>query len=231
MKLAFLGTGSAFSLERYNGAVAVDGRFLLDAGAPLLPHMGRLGIAPGGIEAIFLSHFHGDHVLGLPTFMLHRALVDQRPFSIIGPAGVEDFLERLFESCWGDDWTAGPNFRARSEVAYQEAGTGGEVAGIRFETVELDHGARGCTGYRLHLGGRVLAYAGDTMMTAPLEQLVEGADVAITEATGPGNPFSHTGWDEAQGLAARHPGTRFFFNHIFSGDIAGAARDLEIVEV
>src|SRR5262249_39543939 len=59
MKIAFLGTGSAFSLERYNGAVVVDGRLLLDGGAPLLPHMHRLGIDPGGIEALFLTHFHG----------------------------------------------------------------------------------------------------------------------------------------------------------------------------
>src|SRR2546421_2898387 len=41
---------------------------LLDAGAPLLPHMHRLGIDPGAIEAVFLTHFHGDHVLGLPPF-------------------------------------------------------------------------------------------------------------------------------------------------------------------
>src|SRR5205823_1501136 len=34
LKLAFLGTGSAFSPERYNGAIVADGRVLLDAGAP-----------------------------------------------------------------------------------------------------------------------------------------------------------------------------------------------------
>ena len=55
MKLAFLGSGAAFSLERYNGAVVVEDRFLLDAGAPLLPHMHRLGIDPGGIAAVLLG--------------------------------------------------------------------------------------------------------------------------------------------------------------------------------
>ena len=39
--------------------LVVDGRVLLDGGAPLLPHMHRLGVDPGGIEAVFLTHFHG----------------------------------------------------------------------------------------------------------------------------------------------------------------------------
>jgi ribonuclease BN (tRNA processing enzyme) len=64
MRLAFLGTGAAFSLDRYNGAVVVNGRLLLDGGAPLLPHMHRCGVDPGAIDAVFLTHFHGDHTLG-----------------------------------------------------------------------------------------------------------------------------------------------------------------------
>src|SRR5262245_54965514 len=96
MRLAFLGTGAAFSLERYNGAVVVDDRLLQDAGAPLLPHMHRLGIDPGAIEALFLTHFHGDHLLGLPTYMLYRGSLSNQPLVVVGPPGVEQRLESLF---------------------------------------------------------------------------------------------------------------------------------------
>src|SRR5205807_3907422 len=85
MKIAFLGTGSAYSLERYNGAVVVDGRLLLDGGAPLLPHMHRLGIDPGRIETLFLTHFHGDHLLGLPPYLFYRIFSPSRPLVVIGP--------------------------------------------------------------------------------------------------------------------------------------------------
>ena len=100
MQLAFLGTGAAFSPERYNGAVVVNGRLLLDGGAPLLPHMHRCGVDPGAIDAVFLTHFHGDHTLGLPPFVLHRIFVDQRPITFVGPEGVEARLEALFEVSW-----------------------------------------------------------------------------------------------------------------------------------
>ena len=209
--------------------MVVDGRILLDGGAPLLPHMHRLGIDPGAVQLLFLSHFHGDHMLGLPPFALHHALASQTPLTVVGPPGVEDVLERLFVLCWANEWAT--EFRGRFQLRYREAEAAGEVDGIEYESVRLDHGTMGCTGYRLHLGGRVLAYAGDTEMTPPLEQLVAGADVVITEATAPGRPHSHTGWEEAAALAARHPGTRFFFNHVYEGSLERAVTDLEIVDV
>lgn len=228
MELAFLGTGAAFSLERYNGAVAVDRRLLLDAGAPLLPHLHRLGIDPGGIEAVLLTHFHGDHLVGLPSFLLHRCFVDPRPLTIVGPPGVEETLEQLFRLCWGREW---PDFRARFELTYAEAAAQGNVAGVPYETVALKHGGNTVTGYRLRLGGRLLAYSGDTEATPALDQLVTGADFAIVEATGPGEPMSHTSWEQAAELSERHPGTRFFFNHVYSGTTPGAVSDFQVVTV
>ena len=77
----------------------VDGRLLLDGGAPLLPHMKRVGVDAGAIEAVFLTHFHGDHTLGLPPFVLHRVFVDQRPLIFVGPEGIEERLETLYRIC------------------------------------------------------------------------------------------------------------------------------------
>jgi ribonuclease BN (tRNA processing enzyme) len=229
MKLAFLGTGSAFSTERYNGAVVVDDRLLLDAGAPLLPHMGRLGIDPGGIEALFLTHLHGDHILGLPPYLLHRVFLGAAgPLVIVGPEGAEEHLESLFRISWHGEW---PNFRERASIRYDEGRGAGEAAGVSYEAIKVRHGDTPARGYRLRLGERVLAYAGDTQATAELEDLVEGADVVITEATSPGAAGVHTSWEEARALAARHPRARFFFNHVFSGDTVGAVQDLEVVEV
>jgi ribonuclease BN (tRNA processing enzyme) len=208
----------------------VDGRVLLDAGAPLLPHMHRVGIDPIDIEVVFLTHFHGDHTLGLPTFVLHRIFVDKpRTITFVGPEGIAERLEALFEVSWGVDWKSVmlPRFKAK----YVTARPSGQVAGYRYQTVKLDHGTTGCNGYRIQFGDIVLAYSGDTEPTAPLDRLVDGADVAIVEATGPGDVFSHMSWEAAAALKKRHPKTRFIFNHLYAGTVSGAAKDLQVLEI
>jgi len=202
---------------------------LLDGGAPLLPHMHRLGVDPGDIEVVFLTHFHGDHMLGLPPFVLYRIFVDRRPPTFVGPAGVASHLEKLWELSWGADWKR--VMRPQFKVKYVTAKSAGTAAGIRYETIKLDHGTMGSNGYRVHLDGKLVAYSGDTEPTAPLDKLVNGADVAIVEATGPGDVFSHTSWEAATKLKKRHPGTRFLFTHLYSGTISGAVKDLQVIEV
>jgi ribonuclease BN (tRNA processing enzyme) len=202
---------------------------LLDGGAPLLPHLRRVGVDPGDIEVVFLTHFHGDHTLGLPPFVLYRVFVDRRPLIFVGPPGVEEHLERLWEVSWGPDWKR--VMRPQFKVKYLTARPSGTVAGIKYETVKLDHGTMGSHGYRIHVKGRVVAYSGDTEPTAPLDRLVEGADVAIVEATGPGDVFSHMSWDAAARLRKRHAGTRFLFNHVYSGKTTGAVKDFQVIEV
>jgi ribonuclease BN (tRNA processing enzyme) len=210
--------------------VVVDGRLLLDGGAPLLPHMRRVGVNPIDIEVIFLTHFHGDHTLGLPPFVLHRIFVDKpRTLTIVGPDGVKERLESLFEVSWGVDWK--PVMQPRFKAKYINARPSGQAAGYTYQTIKLDHGTAGSNGYRIHVGDRILAYSGDTEPTAPLDKLVDGADIAIVEATGPGDVFSHMSWEAATALKKRHPGTRFFFNHLYSGTVAGAAKDLQVLEV
>jgi len=214
-------------LERYNAGIVVEDRILLDGGAPLLPHMHRLGIDPGGIDVVFLTHFHGDHTLGLCSFVLHRAFISKTPFTIVGPTGLEERLESLFRAAWGIDWDA---MRPSVQVTYLDAGDHGTVAGVDYETVQLDHGTSGCTGYRLWIDGRLLAYSGDSTATPPLDRLVQGADLAIVEATEPGHPYSHQSFEEALALRDRHPGTRFFWVHVYAGTLDGAVSDLQVID-
>jgi len=92
LELTFLGSGNAFASapERYWSSFLANGRYLFDAPPTLLPHLKRLGMAPTNIEVVFISHFHGDHFMGLPfLFLEHVYLTERRDdLFIVGPPGV-----------------------------------------------------------------------------------------------------------------------------------------------
>jgi len=162
--------------------------------------------------------------------VLHRIFVDKpRVLTFVGPEGLEERLQSLFEVSWGIDWK--PVMLPRFKAKYVTARPRGQVAGYPYQTIRLDHGTAGANGYRIQFGKKVLAYSGDTEPTPPLDRLVDGADVAIIEATGPGDVFSHMSWEAASALQKRHPRTRFVFNHVYSGTVRGAAKDFQVVEI
>ena len=97
-EVLFVGTGDAFnSGGRRNSAILVreQGRtLLLDCGPTTLAGLSELGIDPLEIDAIALSHFHGDHIAGVPFLLLDYQYQHprDRPLSILGPPGVADSM-------------------------------------------------------------------------------------------------------------------------------------------
>lgn len=102
MKLYVLGCGDAFGSGGRNQSgyviAAADRLFLLDCGPTSLPAMKKQGFDPGRLEAILISHLHGDHFAGLPFFFLEYMYERQRerPLHIAGPEGTEQRVRDLF---------------------------------------------------------------------------------------------------------------------------------------
>ena len=90
LDLTFIGTGNAFAPTRYWSSFIANNRVLFDAPPTLLPHLKKLEIDTNAIEAIFISHFHGDHYFGLPFLLLEYAELAprNRDLTIIGPPGI-----------------------------------------------------------------------------------------------------------------------------------------------
>ncbi len=74
---------------------------LLDCSATSLPALKRLGLDPGEVAAVFVSHLHGDHFGGLPFLILDGQLSRRAvPLAVVGPPGtawrLADTMECLF---------------------------------------------------------------------------------------------------------------------------------------
>lgn len=100
LELTFLGTGSGKPLPHRGvssfGFFREGELFLFDCGEGTQTQMARSSLKPGALEAIFLTHFHGDHVNGLPG-LIGSLTLDQRdrPLDIIGPRGLQKWFDTL----------------------------------------------------------------------------------------------------------------------------------------
>ncbi len=94
----FLGTGGSWpTVKRNVSAIAVKrgGEILLfDCGEGTQRQIQKSGLSYMQIKSIFISHFHGDHFLGLPGLIQTMQLNDRKePLTIYGPRGTSRIVE------------------------------------------------------------------------------------------------------------------------------------------
>ncbi|MFH0896581.1 MAG: ribonuclease Z [Candidatus Bathyarchaeota archaeon] len=103
MKITFLGTSGSFpTANRGLPAIAVtrDGELLLfDCGEGTQRQMVLSKTKFSSKMKLFITHMHGDHVLGLPGLFQSMSLFDRRmPVKIYGPIGLYDFVKAFKET-------------------------------------------------------------------------------------------------------------------------------------
>ena len=69
--------------------------FIFDSGSGASRNLARMRLNAGQIEALFLTHYHSDHIDGLGELMLQRWIqrTAQQPLPVYGPAGLEPVLQ------------------------------------------------------------------------------------------------------------------------------------------
>jgi ribonuclease BN (tRNA processing enzyme) len=185
--VTFAGSGDAFgSGGRYQACIHVrrgDGPpVLLDCGATSLTALKSLGLDPGEIGTVFVSHLHGDHFGGLPFLILDGQFCGRTaPLTVAGPPGTAGRLEQAMEVMFPGSAAASRRFGV--SVVELSPGETDTVTGVGVTTREVIHpsGAPPLA-LRLRVGGRVIAYTGDTGWTDGLLALAAGADLLIAEA-------------------------------------------------
>jgi len=185
-RVSFIGTSDAFGAGgRRQAAIFVEtasGGLLLDCAPTTGSGLVALGIERLAVDAVALSHFHGDHFAGLPQLLLASIYEDERrkPLWIGGPAGVE-------ERVWAAATALGHDFRGQKlpfplhfvELAPERAV---ELGPVRVEAFAAHHQPESQPqGLRLAVGRRRLVYTGDTGWFDGLPAALRGADLCICE--------------------------------------------------
>lgn len=186
LRLTVVGCGDAFgSGGQSNTCFHLDDgsrRWFLDFGASAMVASNAAGIDINAVDAIFLSHLHGDHFGGIPFLILHAQFVTDRtaPLTIAGPPGVEARIRAAQEIMFPESTSIDLSYDIR--FVEMIPGETADICGMSVSTVEVSHpsGAPPLA-LRLERGGRALAFSGDSEWLDVLVDISREADLFICE--------------------------------------------------
>jgi ribonuclease Z len=197
-KVTLLGTGTpTLRDDRFGPStlVQVAGQNLVfDAGRGAAIRITQVGLPLSKINAYFMTHYHSDHVVGLPDILVTGLLVPsharrKEPMPVYGPPGIKDlgaYLEKAFEI---DIEIRHGEQKLPREGAHIDAkefdkdGVVYEKDGVKVTAFRVDHGkaVKHAFGYKVEYGGRSVVISGDTKYDENLIKHAMGTDLLIHE--------------------------------------------------
>lgn len=186
MRVIFLGVGEAFDERHVNCSVLVEAAvgatpksIMLDCGFTAPFALFRSTPTALDLDALWVSHFHGDHFFGVPALLL-RFWEEKRtkPFLIIGQAGVEEKVRSVMEHAYASILD-----RCEFPIEYQEIQPEAplEALGMSFTAAPSEHPKQNYS-VRIDVGEKSLFYSGDGRPTPQTLQLAQNTDLVIHES-------------------------------------------------
>ena len=206
LHLALCGAGGPLPAPTASGpcvaVIAGERMFVVDSGTDGVRNLGRMGYSAGRIEAVFLTHFHSDHIDGLGELATLRwvSAGNTEPLPVFGPTGVERVVDgfnlaysqdQLYRhehhgdtvaplSGWGMKAQAFTLPEPRSlALLYDEDD-------LQIAALAVEHNpVKPAAGYKFTYKGRSLLITGDTIKSANIEHFANGVDLLVHEALAP----------------------------------------------
>jgi ribonuclease Z len=188
-KVIILGSASAVPDEQHeNSHMVVVGRqnsVLIDCvGKPLL-RLRAANVNPDTVSDLILTHFHPDHVSGVPLMLMDMWLQGRKkPLAIYGLADTLDRTEKMMALYTWENW---PGFFPVTfhRLPAEELTTVINYPDLRIYASPVQH-LIPTIGLRIEYPweSKVIAYSCDTEPCQQVVHLAKGADVLIHEATG-----------------------------------------------
>jgi ribonuclease BN (tRNA processing enzyme) len=186
VQVRFVGSGDAFgSGGRWQTCISVTSggqHLLVDCGATSLTALRAQQLDPQAIDAIAITHLHGDHFGGLPFLILDGQFRRRTaPLHVIGPVGTCARLTSAMEVLYPGSSQVARRFEVRvSEISPGDVIDAGQMR-VRCWPVVHESGAPSLA-LRVEDGTASFAYSGDTEWTPALPDAAAGAGLFAAEA-------------------------------------------------
>src|SRR6266571_3847184 len=197
LKVTLLGTGNPRPrVDRFGPSILVEAGkqvLLFDCGRGATIRLSQARVPFSSVSALFLTHLHSDHVVGVPDLWLTGWIMGRHvPLQVWGPTGTNDMLKHL-EKAYAFD------VHVRRDVDEQLPAEGAvlvgkdidegvvyENNGVRVTAFLVDHGpVKPALGYRIDHQGHSVVLSGDTRPSDNLVKFAQHTDLLVHEVLDP----------------------------------------------
>ena len=226
MKITFIGTGTMASTTRCNTSVLVDD-ILFDIGMGTVKQIERLKIYTKTINYIVISHFHADHFLDIPNFLIGRGIrkETENKLTIIGPIGVRKKTIELLKFTHSDgDEHRYDNIEEKYNVEFVELHNEEQYFTSKFKIIALSlkHGeCNPINGYVLEKENKKISYACDTSFCDNFYNMCSISNSIFSDVTGLKTTEMHIGLEDYKELYKKYPNCKFYAIHRGEYDVNG----------
>ena len=238
MRLTVLGSGTSVPHPRRSASAhwveARGGTLLLDMSGPAVHRMAEEGCEWWNLDAVWVSHFHLDHVGGVAPFLFGTKYAPQtqartKPFTVYGPRGTRKLLQRF------DEAGGYKIFEQPFPLEVREVSPRDEFEffdGLRAETFSTPHTSESMAVRLTERDGTSLVYTSDTGFTEALAGFARATNLFLMECSFfRSKPIAtHLELEEAMRLARLSGAGRVVLSHLYPEwdgvDIAAEAKRL-----
>lgn len=196
-QLVLLGTGTpVMAPGRYQSAAAVivnEQPYIIDCGSGILErlsearHRGVKGLDNPKLTKLFLTHFHPDHTVALPGFLIAPWNMGRKStLDIFGPKGVKKMIHGIldiYSEGINEHLNRGPKPLKRIETNIRtiKEGVIYEDHNVQIEAIQVEHGSFEAYAFKFITEDKTIVVSGDTCPVSALYEKAKNCDILLHE--------------------------------------------------